>query len=202
MLHHLDESTLTAFADQREAIKAARGRANGFASAELAAAQAHVNALLEGRSRLGGTPAPAGFVTAAEWRDAADRHTFAISRYDLDITAAEQRLAAARDDHARLLAEVPTLAAAYRDMVVAALDDLVVTKVNEAADIATARESLLVRFKMSSQPVRLMKEHHDGLRFQVQSAGYSDLSWFNASARRDGFTPDKSNDLAFALDLI
>lgn len=68
--------------------------------------------------------------------------------------------------------------------------------------IATLRESLLLRFKMSGRALQIEADHHESLRFQVQSAGYPDLSWFNASAQRDGFTPDKSHDFASALGLI
>lgn len=202
MLDHLDSTTLAAFAAQRAAIAAAQERADAYAITAIAAAQARLNTLTEGRARLGSTPTPDAFVTPADWARAVDQHAFATSRFDRDIVSADQRLGEVRQEHAGLLAEVPVLQEQYRSAVIAAFDAAAARKVQEAADIATVRESLLLRFTMGAQPANADKPQRDRLKYYFRPSGFRDVSFFVANVTGDGFTPDKSAAIAAELQLI
>ena len=198
MTHYFDGRTTASLAARRAAIDAAQCRADTFARSELDPAGSRVAALIEGRSRLGVQPTPDAFTNAAEWRDAFDRHTFAMSRYDREIAEAEQRLDALRAEHSQMLVEVPGLKDEYWRSVASALDEIVAAKMLEAAEAANLRQSLLNRIPREQHPAPT----RNNPTYTVTGGGFADISFFQAKAQCDGFAPAKSATLIADLGLF
>lgn len=162
MPHYFDDATSARLAAQRAAIDTAEKRADTFARSELDPAGSHLAALIEGRDRLGSPPMPDAFASAAEWRDASDRHTFALSRYDREIAEAEAQMNALRDEHAAMVAEVPALKQEYWRAVALALDEAVLSRMRDAAEVAHVRQSLLSRVPLEQHPAPTRIERRSG----------------------------------------
>jgi len=198
MPHYFDDATSARLAAQRAAIDTAEKRADTFARSELDPAGAHLAALIEGRDRLGSLPTPDAFASAAEWRDASDRHTFALSRYDREIAEAEARIGALRDEHEAMLAELPALKQEYWRTAALALDEAVVSRMREAAEVANVRQSLLSRVPLEQHPAPT----RNNPTYKVTSGGFADISFFHANVQCDGFAPVKSAALVAELGLF
>jgi hypothetical protein len=198
MPHYFDDATSARLAAHRAAIDVAERQADTFARSALDPAGSHLAALIEGRDRLGSPPTPDAFASAAEWRDASDRHTFALSRYGREIAEAEARLDALREEHAKMVAEVPALKEELWRSVALALDEAVVARMREAAEVANLRQSLLSRVPLERHPAPT----RNNPTYKVSGGGFPDISFFQANVQCDGFAPAKSAALVADLGLF
>lgn len=201
MTPDFDEQTRATLASAQEALATAQNGADNFAQAKLHPASARVSASHESRSRLGSPPAPESYANAADWREAADRYTFAERHHARDLAEAERRFADAQAEHARLLAPLPAMRLELWRLGLAGLDSIVAARLQEAADVATLRQSLIVRVPMEHWPV--LNPAHEGRNpaYIVKSGGFPDVSFVNPTVQTDGFTADKSAALVAELGL-
>ncbi len=201
MLHHFDDQTRQSIAAQRAAIDAAKKQADAFARTNMDAASTRLSALMDGKARLGPPPAPDAYGTANDWGAARDQHTFATSRYARDVAEAEHLLNTLRDEHSRLLAEIPMLEHQLQMMVLAELETAVLRAANHAAEIAHVRQSFLNRIPLEQRPAVLQQSANGPSPYQVQGSGWADVSFFQTRIPCGGFGPDKSAALVSELGL-
>jgi hypothetical protein len=191
MMHYLTDEARAALVNKLAEIDTALATADAFARNELSAAAARLTALREARNRLGNPPALDAFVTASDWRQATDQHTFDSSHCDREIADAEQVLNARHDEHNAISAAVPILKQQLRKMALDALDDETVRRTREAAEIAHVRQSLFNRIPFDQRDTVSIASAA-GPIYQVQNGGFADLSFFQARIICDGFGPEKS----------
>lgn len=201
MTPDFDSQTRLALDAARAAVFAAQNRADNYARNELDSAQSRVTALRDKLAGLGGPPASTTYATSAEWREAQDRHTFDREHLNRDLADAEDRLNDVAAEHARLLAEVAPLRQDHRRLAVAALDTMTARKLQEAADIATLRQSLLTATPMEEWPIVNPAIERRNPAYTVRGAGFPDVSFVNATVQTGGFTPDKSAALRAELGI-
>lgn len=198
MLHYLTDEARAAIVHKLAEISTAQATADAFVRNELSVAAARLAALQEARSRMGGPPALDAFVTAADWRQATDQHTFDSSHFDREIAEAEQIVNAKHGEHNAMSAAVPVLRQHLQKLALDALDDEAVRRIRETAEIAHVRQSLFNRIPLDQRDTVTIASAA-GPIYQVQNGGFADVSFFQARIVCDGFGPEKS--AAFVAEL-
>jgi hypothetical protein len=201
MLHYLTDEAQAKIAAIRAAIVTAKAEADAFAREEMDPVAARLGALQLERQRLGTPPVPDAYITAAEWRHAADQHTFDLRYCERETASTEQTLNGLRDRHHALLCDVADLQRQLRTVALKALEIAVLRAANEAADIAHVRQSFLNRIPLEQRPAVLPQSLDGPAPYQVQGSGWPDMSFFQARIPGTGFGPDKSAALAAELGL-
>lgn len=200
MLHYLTEEAQTAIDEMRTEIAAAIAKAEAFACNDMNPIADRLGALQLEQQRLGAPVEPDAYITAAEWRQAADQRTFDLRFCERELAEAEQRLNGLRGQHSAMLSEIADLERQLRKLVLEALESAVLHAANEAADIAHVRQSFLNRIPLDQRP-GVLPQSLGPAAYQVQGTGWADMSFFQARIEGKGFGPDKSAALVAELGL-